>query len=82
MKYLALVLLISVTLPQEIYQVSETKRGTAFGQDCDDTEYRTYSGLPGWKGYGNWLSECDSIMTVNLDREFAERDRLKKIKHG
>jgi hypothetical protein len=78
MKYLALVLLISVIYPQDIKRTSEFKRGTAYGQDCDDTEYRTYSGLPGWKGYGNWLSECDSIMTVNLDREFAERAKERK----
>jgi len=79
MKYLALLLLISVTYSQGIKRTSEFKRSTAYGQDCDDTEYRDYKGSPAWKGYGGWISECDSIRTVNLNREFAERDRLRKI---
>ena len=49
------------------------------GTECDDTEYRNEWGTPNWKNYGLWLSECDSIRTVNLDREFAERDRIKKL---
>jgi len=64
---------------QGITRTSEFKRGKAYGQDCDDTEYRDYKGSPAWKGYGGWLSECDSILTVNLDREFAERERIRKI---
>ena len=64
---------------QDIQRTSDFKRDVVYGQDCDDTEYRDYKGYPAWKGYGGWLSECDSIRTVNLDREFAERDRLKKI---
>ncbi len=43
------------------------------GQDCDDTEYRNSNGLPNWKNYGQWLSECDSISTTYYDAEFAER---------
>jgi len=82
MKYLALLLLISVTYPQDIKRTSEFKRGKAYGQDCDDTEYRDYKGSPAWKGYGGWISECDSIRTVNLDREFAERERIRKIKQA
>jgi len=91
MKYLTLALLISVTYSQVDPQVfadqgiertSEFKRGKAYGQDCDDTEYRDYKGSPAWKGYGGWISECDSIRTVNLDREFAERERIKKIKQA
>jgi len=73
MKYLTLILLLSVTYSQDIQRTSEFKRSTAYGQDCDDTEYRDYKGSPAWKGYGGWLSECDSILSVNLDREFAER---------
>ena len=79
MKYLTLLLSISVIYSQDIERVSEFKRDVVYGQDCDDTEYRDYKGSPAWKGYGGWLSECDSIRSVNLDREFAERDRLKKI---
>ena len=78
MKYLTLLLLLSVTYSQDIQQTSETKRDVAYGQDCDDTEYRDYKGYPAWKGYGGWLSECDSIRSVNLDREFAERARIQK----
>lgn len=78
MKYLALLLLISVTYSQDIKRTSDFKRGKAYGQDCDETEYRDYKGSPAWKGYGGWLSECDSIRTVNLNREFAERDKIRK----
>ena len=49
-----------------------------YGQDCDDTEYRDYKGYPAWKGYGGWLSECDSIRSVNLDREFFERAEIRQ----
>ena len=77
MKYLTLILLLSVTYSQDIQRTSEFKRSTAYGQDCDDTEYRDYKGSPAWKGYGGWLSECDSIRSVNLDREFAERSKIR-----
>ena len=78
MKYLTLLLLLSVTYSQDIQQVSETKRDVAYGQDCDDTEYRNSNGTPNWKNYGQWLSECDSIQSVILDREFAERSKQRK----
>jgi len=90
MKYLPL-LLVSVMYSQIDEQVfadqgitrtSEFKRDVAYGQDCDDTEYRDYKGSPAWKGYGGWISECDSIRTVNLDREFAERDRIRQIEQA
>ena len=64
---------------QDVQRTSEIKRDVAYGQDCDDTEYRNEWGTPNWKNYGKWLTECDSIRTVNLDREFAERDRIKKL---
>ena len=67
---------------KDITRTSEFKRDVAYGQDCDDTEYRDYKGSPAWKGYGGWISECDSILTVNLDREFAERERIRKIKQA
>ena len=78
MKYLTLVLLLSVIYSQDIKRTSEFKRGVAYGQDCDDTEYRDYKGSPAWKGYGGWLSECDSILSVNLDREFAIKAEQRK----
>lgn len=78
MKYLTLLLSISVIYSQDIQRTSEFKRSTAYGQDCDDTEYRDYKGSPAWKGYGGWLSECDSILSVNLDREFAEKAKIRK----
>ncbi len=64
---------------QDVQQTSDFKKDVVYGQDCDDTEYRNEWGTPNWKNYGKWISECDSIRTVNLDREFAERDRIKKL---
>jgi len=83
MKYLSIVLLISVIYSQDIKRTSEFKRDVAYGIDCDATEYRDYKGSPAWKGYGGWISECDSIRTTRLDAEFAlrskERQRQKAI---
>ena len=62
----------------DIKQTSESKRDVVYGQDCDDTEYRNEWGTPNWKNYGRWLSECDSIQSVNLDIEFAERSKQRK----
>ena len=78
MKYLTLLLLLSITYSQDVNQVSETKRSNVYGQDCDDTEYRHSNGSPNWKNYGRWLSECDSIQSVTLDREFAERKKQRQ----
>ena len=78
MKYLSIVLLISVIYSQDVQQVSETKRDVAYGQDCDDTEYRNEWGTPNWKNYGVWLSECDSIRSVTLDKEFTERRKKQQ----
>ena len=68
---------------QDIKRTSEFKRDVAYGIDCDDTEYRDYKGSPAWKGYGGWISECDSIRTTRLNAEFAlrskERQRQKAI---
>ena len=83
MRYLVFLLLTNVIFSQDIKRTSDFKRSTAYGIDCDDTEYRDYKGSPAWKGYGGWLSECDSISTVRLNAEFAlkskERRRLKAI---
>ena len=66
-----------VLIDNDIQRVSEFKRDVAYGQDCDDTEYRDYKGSPAWKGYGGWLSECVSIRSVNLDKEFTERSKKR-----
>ena len=83
MKYLTLLLTISVIYSQDIKRTSEFKRDVAYGIDCDATEYRDYKGSPAWKGYGGWISECDSIRTTRLNAEFAlrskERQRQKAI---
>ena len=78
MRYIALTLLLSVIYSQDVQQVSETKRDVAYGQDCDDTEYRNEWGTPNWKNYGKWLSECDSIRSVILDKEFAKRRKKQQ----
>ena len=62
----------------DIRQTSESKRDVVYGQDCDDTEYRNEWGTPNWKNYGKWLSECDSIQSVTLDKEFAERRKKQQ----
>ena len=67
-----------ISYSQDVQRTSQIKRDVVYGQDCDDTEYRNEWGSPNWKNYGKWLSECDSIRTVNLDREFAERTKQKK----
>ena len=70
-------------LALDVHRTTDYKRSVVYGQDCDDTEYRNEWGTPNWKNYGQWLSECDSILTVNLDKEFAlkakEKQRQKAI---
>ena len=71
-----LFLLSSILLSQE--------RTASFrGRPCDDTEYRTDSGLPGWKNYGEWLSECDSLADAyahsTFDIVLKERHRQRTI---
>ena len=78
MKYLVLLLITNVIFSQDIKRTSEFKRDVAYGIDCDDTEYRDYKGSPAWKGYGGWISECDSIRTTRLDAEFTLRSKERK----
>jgi hypothetical protein len=71
-KFLLYILLSSTLLSQE--------RTASFrGRPCDDTEVRNYAGLPAWKNYGEWLSECDSLEDAYADSTFAiileERNR-------
>ena len=56
---------MSVVFSQEKYN------GHFRGRPCDDTEVRGYSGLPAWKNYGEWLSECDSLASAWEDSTFA-----------
>jgi hypothetical protein len=65
-------------LALDVQRTTEFKRDVAYGQDCDDTEYRNEWGTPNWKNYGRWLSECDSIRTVKLDKEFTERRKKQQ----
>ena len=68
---------MSVVFSQEKYN------GHFRGRPCDDTEVRGYSGLPAWKNYGEWLSECDSLASAWEDSTFAivlkERHRQQII---
>ena len=63
--------------------LSQERTASFRGRPCDDTEYRTDSGLPGWKNYGEWLSECDSLADAYADSTFAiilkERHRQQTI---
>ena len=86
LKILFFTLLSSIVLSQEpekdlaldVQRTTEFKRDVVYGQDCDDTEYRNEWGTPNWKNYGQWLSECDSISTVKLDKEFTERRKKRQ----
>jgi hypothetical protein len=77
-KYLPILLLISVVHSQDVNQTSKIKSSTFRGTPCDDTEYRNSNGTPNWKNYGRFLSECDSLSTTYFDAEFAEMDKVKR----
>ena len=77
LKFLSSIFLLSSIL------LSQERTASFRGRPCDDTEYRTDSGLPGWKNYGEWLSECDSLESAYTDSTFAivlkERHRKQAI---
>ena len=76
MKYLTIILFLSVIYSQEKYN------GQFRGHPCDDTEYRDDYGSPNWKNYGGWLSECDSLASAYSDSPFAivlEKRHSKKL---
>jgi hypothetical protein len=50
------------------------------GRPCDDTEWRDTNGLPAWKNYGGWLSECDSLSDTYYDSLWAIDDIKRKKK--
>ena len=52
------------------------------GKPCDDTEHRNYAGLPNWKNYGEWLSECDSLEDAWEDSVFAEMSLKKQLREA
>jgi len=52
------------------------------GKPCDDTEHRNYAGLPNWKNYGEWLSECDSLEDAYEDSIFAAMSLERKLKEA
>ena len=70
-----------------IMRVSDFQTSTFRGRECDDTQYRNDNGLPAWKNYGGWLSECDSLSDTYHDSIFAvqsakrqEKERLEREK--
>ena len=75
---LSLIIIPTAVISQDVTRVSEFKTSTFMGKECDDTEYRNEWGRPNWKNYGQWLSECDSIQSVSLDKEFAERRKRQQ----
>ena len=82
MKRLVLLFFICISYSQTRYGDGEGN-GMWRGRPCDDTEHRNYSGLPNWKNYGEWLSECDSLADAWEDSTFAiilkERHRQQAI---
>ena len=82
MKRLVLLFFICISYSQTRYGVGDGN-GIWKGRPCDDTEHRNYSGLPKWKNYGEWLSECDSLASAWEDSTFAivlkERHRQQII---
>ena len=52
------------------------------GKPCDDTEVRNDVGLPAWKNYGEWLSECDSLEDAWEDSIFAEMSLKKQLREA
>ena len=82
MKRLVLLFFICISYSQTRYGDGEGN-GMWRGRPCDDTEHRNYSGLPNWKNYGEWLSECDSLASAWEDSTFAiilkERHRQQAI---
>ena len=77
LKFLSSIFLLSSIL------LSQERTASFRGRPCDDTEYRTDGGLPGWKNYGEWLSECDSLESAYADSTFdiilKERHRKQAI---
>ena len=69
-KYLVFSILISSLYGQSSFR----------GKPCDDTEVRNYAGLPAWKNYGEWLSECDSLEDAWEDSVFAEMSLKKQLR--
>jgi len=81
MKRLVLLFFLCISYSQTRYGDGKGN-GIWRGRPCDDTEVRGYSGLPAWKNYGEWLSECDSLADAYEDSTFAiilEERHSKKL---
>ena len=80
MKRLVLLFFLCISYSQTRYGDGRGN-GMFQGRPCNDTEVRGHSGLPAWKNYGEWLSECDSLADAYEDSTFAivieERHRKK-----
>ena len=70
MKRLVLLFFICISYSQTRYGDGRGN-GMFQGRPCNDTEVRGHSGLPAWKNYGEWLSECDSLADAYADSTFA-----------
>ena len=78
----SLKLLFFTNLLSSSILLSQERTASFRGRPCDDTEVRGYSGLPAWKNYGEWLSECDSLASAWEDSTFAiilEERHSKKL---
>ena len=71
----------------DIIRTTDFQTSVFQGRECDDTEYRNHNGLPAWKNYGGWLSECDSLSDTYHDSVFAvqsaerrEKERIEREK--
>jgi len=78
----SLKLLFFTNLLSSSILLSQERTASFRGRPCDDTEVRGHSGLPAWKNYGEWLSECDSLADAYADSTFAiilEERHSKKL---
>ena len=78
----SLKLLFFTNLLSSSILLSQERTASFRGRPCDDTEVRGHSGLPAWKNYGEWLSECDSLADAYEDSTFAiilEERHSKKL---
>ena len=80
---LPITLIIFICLNFQLSYSQEYFNGQFKGRPCDDEVIRNDSGLPAWKNYGEWLSECDSLESAYADSTFAivlkERHRKQAI---
>ena len=87
-------LILSICLNFQLSYSQEYFNGQFRDRPCDDEVIRNDSGLPAWKNYGEWLSECDSLEDAwedsvwaiqlekrNKERIEEERKKQEEIDH-